>query len=59
MDTTATGSRAAPAGGRYTVTATTTWQITWSGGGGNTGSQTIDLSSTATVDIDELQVITS
>ena len=47
------------AGGRYTVTATTSWLITWSGGGGNTGSQSIELSSTATIDIDELQVITS
>ncbi|MET9300692.1 hypothetical protein ABZX66_15325 [Micromonospora aurantiaca] len=47
------------AGGRYTVTATTSWLITWSGGGGNTGSQSIDLSSATTIDIDELQVITS
>ncbi|WP_328383715.1 hypothetical protein OHQ88_14285 [Micromonospora zamorensis] len=46
-------------GGRYTVTATTSWLVTWSGGGGNTGSQTVDLSSTTTIDIDELQVITS
>ncbi|RQX02829.1 ATP/GTP-binding protein [Micromonospora arida] len=45
--------------GRYTVTATTSWLVTWSGGGGTTGSQTVDLSSTATIDIDELQVITS
>ncbi|RKF24660.1 hypothetical protein [Micromonospora globbae] len=46
-------------GGRYTVTATTSWLITWSGGGGNSGSQSIDLSSTTTLDIGELQVITS
>ncbi|MEU8337858.1 hypothetical protein [Micromonospora tulbaghiae] len=46
-------------GGRYTVTATTTWLVAWSGGGSNTGSQSIDLSSTTTIDIDELQVITS
>ncbi|MFF0659141.1 hypothetical protein [Micromonospora tulbaghiae] len=46
-------------GGRFTITATTSWLITWSGGGGNNGSQSIELSSTTTVDIDELQVITS
>ncbi|WP_432049919.1 hypothetical protein [Verrucosispora sp. NA02020] len=52
-------SSSTQAGGRYTVTATTSWLITWNGGGGNTGSQSIELSSTATIDIDELQVITS
>lgn len=45
-------------GGRYTITGTTTWQINWAGGG-ETGDVTVTRTSTATIDIDELQVITS
>jgi hypothetical protein len=44
-------------GGRYTITGTTTWQVNWAGGG-QTGQVTTTRSSAATIDIDELQVIT-
>jgi hypothetical protein len=43
-------------GGRYTVTATTTWQVDWAGGG-TAGRQTLTLASTVTIRIDELQVV--
>ena len=46
------------AGGRYTVTGVTTWHVTWAGGG-QTGEVTVTRSSSTTIDIDELQVITS
>jgi hypothetical protein len=45
-------------GGRYPVTGTTTWQVTWVGGG-QSGALTVTRSSTTTIDIDELQVVTS
>jgi hypothetical protein len=47
-----------PGDTRYTITGTTTWQIHWAGGG-QTGDLTVTRTSTATIDIDELQVITS
>ncbi|MFK3984470.1 hypothetical protein ACI2K4_29365 [Micromonospora sp. NPDC050397] len=51
-------SRAKP-GGRYTVTATTTWHIDWwVVGGGATGAETVTRESTASIRIDELQVVT-
>ena len=45
-------------GAAYAVTATTTWAVTWSGGGG-TGALTVTRSSTARVRIGELQVLVS
>jgi hypothetical protein len=51
-----TASRNQP-GGKYTITATTHWQVTWAGGGEN-GTLTADVASTTTVTIDELQVLT-
>lgn len=52
----ATPSRGQP-GGVYPVTATTTWQISWSGGG-ESGSYTRLRQSETTVRIGELQVVT-
>jgi hypothetical protein len=50
----------APSTGRpndaYTVTATSTWDVTWTGGG-TSGSLTVPQSSTTTVRIGELQVL--
>jgi hypothetical protein len=40
----------------YTVTATTTWVVTWTGGG-TTGSLTVTRASTTTIRIGELQVL--
>jgi hypothetical protein len=45
-------------GGHFTVTATTTWQVNWAGGG-QSGSLTVTRASTTTVEINELQVVTS
>lgn len=46
-------------GGKYTITATTTWVINWwVVGGGETGRETTTRTSTTTIDIDELQVVT-
>lgn len=45
------------AGGRYTITAVTTWDVTWAGGGQN-GTLTVTRQSTSTLKIDELQVVT-
>ncbi|MBX7268932.1 hypothetical protein KIF24_24800 [Micromonospora sp. Llam7] len=46
-------------GGRYTITATTTWHIDWwVVGGGATGTETVTRESTTSVRIDELQVVT-
>lgn len=53
----AASSRSRP-GGRYTVTATTTWHITWTGGG-QSGELTVTRASSTTVDIAELQVVIS
>ena len=49
-------SRSRP-GGRYTITATTTWRVTWSGGG-ESGVVTVTRASTSSVRIDEMQVVT-
>lgn len=46
--------------GRYTVTVTTTWAINWwVVGGGATGTATVFRQSSTTVEIEELQVVTS
>ncbi|MDQ1249791.1 MAG: hypothetical protein QG597_4167, partial [Actinomycetota bacterium] len=50
-------SSAGAPGGRFQVVATTTWRITWSGGGQNGALTTTRTSSTA-VRIGELQVVT-
>jgi hypothetical protein len=50
-------SRTRP-GGKYAITATTTWLINWAGGG-QTGSLTVTRQSQATVQIQESQVVTS
>jgi hypothetical protein len=52
-----TSSRSMP-GGRYTVTGTTTWTIAWTGGG-QSDTLTVTRASTTTIQIDELQVVTS
>lgn len=44
------------AGGRYTITATTTYQVDWAGGG-DSGSLQVERSSTTSVLINELQVV--
>ncbi|MDO8119710.1 hypothetical protein Q6346_00105 [Isoptericola sp. b490] len=49
-------SSAGQPGDAYTVTATTTWQVDWAGGGAS-GSLTLTRTSTATVRIGELQVL--
>ena len=45
-------------GAVYTVVATTTWAVTWSGGG-ESGALTVTRSSSARVRIGELQVLVS
>jgi hypothetical protein len=52
-----TSSRAQP-GGKYVVTATTTWAVTWVGGG-QSGALTVTRTSTSAVSIGELQVLVS
>jgi hypothetical protein len=49
-------SSAAQPQATYPITATTTWQVTWTGGGQN-GVLTVTRTSTATVSIGELQVL--
>ncbi|MBX9243812.1 ATP/GTP-binding protein [Actinotalea ferrariae] len=49
-------SSAGQPGDAYPVTATTTWQVTWAGGG-TSGSLTVTRTSTTTVRIGELQVL--
>ena len=49
-------SSAGQPGDAYPVSATTTWQVTWSGGG-TSGSLTLTRTSTTTVRIGELQVL--
>lgn len=44
-------------GGRYTITAITTWHVTWAGGG-QSGALDVTRQSTSTVQIQELQVVT-
>jgi hypothetical protein len=51
-------SSAQQRGAAFTVTAITTWAVTWSGGG-ETGALTVTRSSTARVRIGELQVLVS
>lgn len=43
--------------GRYTITAVTTWIVTWAGGGQN-GTLTVTRQSTSTLQVEELQVVT-
>jgi hypothetical protein len=50
-------SSAGQPGDAYTVTAVTTWQITWAGGG-QTGALTVTRSSSTQVRIAEMQVLT-
>ncbi len=45
-------------GGRYTIAAVTTWQVTWVASTGESGALTITRQSTTTIRIDELQVVT-
>jgi hypothetical protein len=53
-----TASRDRP-GGRYTITATTTWHVEWWViGGGATGTETLTREATTSIRIDELQVVT-
>jgi len=47
-----------PSAPRYTVVATTTWHVTWAGGG-ERGALDVTRASTASIDIDELSVVTS
>jgi hypothetical protein len=49
-------SSAGQPGDTYTVTGTTTWEVTWSGGG-MSGVLQVTRSSSATVPIGELQVL--
>lgn len=51
----ATSSARQP-GAKYAVTATTTWNVTWSGGG-QSGALTVTRASTTRVSIGELQVL--
>lgn len=50
-------SRTQP-GGRYTITGTTTWEVTWTASDGQSGTLTVTRESSTTVRIDELQVVT-
>jgi hypothetical protein len=43
-------------GGAWPVTATSTWTITWSGGG-LSGTETLELSSSAELVVGELHVL--
>jgi len=45
-------------GGKYTITGTTTWAVSWAGGGAG-DDFTLTRTSTSTVTIQELQVLTS
>jgi hypothetical protein len=51
--------RPSPPGGRYTITATSTWSIEWwvVVGGGETGDASVTRQAQTTVQIDELQVV--
>ncbi len=49
-------SRHVPGGGPWPVTATSTWTVTWSGGG-LSGSETIELSSSSALFVGELHVL--
>ena len=46
-------------GGRYAITATTTWNVDWWVAGGRaTGTETVTRESATSIEIDELQVVT-
>lgn len=47
-----------PSNPRYTVVATTTWHVTWAGGG-ESGALDVTRASTASIDIDQSWVVTS
>jgi hypothetical protein len=49
-------SRHVPGGGPWPITATSTWTITWSGGG-LSGTETLELSSSAELFVGELHVL--
>ncbi|WP_245160108.1 hypothetical protein [Blastococcus sp. CT_GayMR20] len=49
-------SRHVPGGGPWPITATSTWTITWSGGG-QSGTETLELSSSAELFVGELHVL--
>jgi hypothetical protein len=49
-------SRHVPGGGPWPVTATSTWVVTWSGGG-LSGTETLELSSSAELFVGELHVL--
>lgn len=49
-------SRHVPDGGRWPITATSTWTVTWSGGG-LSGSEALELSSSAELFVGELHVL--
>ena len=44
--------------GRYTIRATTTWRVTWQGGGESGEIPNVTRSSETSIQIDELQVVT-
>ncbi len=49
-------SRHVPGGGSWPITATSTWTVTWSGGG-LSGTETLELSSSAELFVGELHVL--
>ena len=49
-------SRHVPGGGPWPITATSTWTISWSGGG-QSGTETLELSSSAELFVGELHVL--
>lgn len=49
-------SRHVPGGGPWPITATSTWTISWSGGG-LSGTETLELSSSAELSVGELHVL--
>lgn len=50
-------SSGSQSGGKYTITAVTTWHVIWSGGG-QSGALDVTRQSTSTLQIQELQVVT-
>ncbi|WP_231851805.1 hypothetical protein [Modestobacter italicus] len=49
-------SRHVPGGGSWPITATSTWTVTWSGGG-LSGTETLELSSSSELFVGELHVL--
>jgi len=49
-------SRHVPGGGSWPITATSTWTVSWSGGG-QSGTETLELSSAAELFVGELHVL--